>query len=368
VLRKRPSDPDALYFLGLVHFHRGEHGPASDCVRRSLELAPNNPRAWNDLGGILLASGRASEARDAYRRSTEVAPQAAEGWYNFAVCLRNEDDIDGAVRALREAVAREPDYFRAYDALATVLYQLGRKNEAAEIYAQWHARDPDDPKARHMAAATSGDEAPSRAPDDYVQTLFDPFAASFDVNLAQLGYRAPELAAAGLARWTTRSPLPAVLDAGCGTGLGGPLLRPLATTLVGLDLSERMIERARARGCYDELVVAELTTFMTTRHDAFDAIVCVDTLVYFGALEEPMSAARAALRNSGFLIFTVEAPASQDNVDHRLEFHGRYTHSEAYVRRVLSATGFEVQSLSREVLRQERLEQVNGYLVIARSG
>ena len=38
---------------------------------------------------------------------------------------------------------------------------------------------------------------------------------------------------------------PRILDAGCGTGLCGPLLRPLAARLVGVDLSEKMVELAR---------------------------------------------------------------------------------------------------------------------------
>ena len=35
-----------------------------------------------------------------------------------------------------------------------------------------------------------------------------------------------------------------VLDAGCGTGLCGPLVAPYARRLVGVDLSERMLARA----------------------------------------------------------------------------------------------------------------------------
>jgi predicted TPR repeat methyltransferase len=290
----------------------------------------------------------------------------AEGWYNLAVCLRKEGDADGALQSLQEAITHQPEYFRAYDALATLLYQLGRMHDAAEIYGQWSARDPSNAKARHMAAATSGHDPPSRASDDYVQDLFDSAAHGFDANLEQLGYRVPQIIASALARLTADSPLPAVLDAGCGTGLCGPLIRAQCRSLVGVDLSQRMIDRARARGCYDELVTAELSAFMRSRVDAFDAVICADTLVYFGPLDEPLSAARETLRPSGLLIFTLEASRTDDSTDHRLEFHGRYSHSEAYVRRIVPATGFELETLSRETLRQERLEHVVGSIVIAR--
>lgn len=48
------------------------------------------------------------------------------------------------------------------------------------------------------------------------------------------------------------------IDLGCGTGLMGPLLRPHVGHLAGVDLSAGMVDKARQRGCYDELAVGEL--------------------------------------------------------------------------------------------------------------
>jgi len=67
---------------------------------------------------------------------------------------------------------------------------------------------------------------------------------------------------------------------------------PLAGGLVGLDLSARMGERARALGLYDELVVADLVAWLSGDGcaGAFDAIVAADVLVYFGGLGAPLRA------------------------------------------------------------------------------
>jgi len=366
VLRARPNDPKALYYLGLLHFHRGDTDSALKCIYRCLAQAPGNGPAWNTLGSLLVAAGRAAEAKDAYRKVTEVSPSMAEGWYNLGICLRNESDFDGAVDTLRTALARDPDYFRAHEALAMLLYELGRTDDAAEIYAQWSLRDPSNAKARHMAAATSNRNVPDRASDEYIESLFDSSAAGFDVNLEKLAYRAPALVAAALARCVKDAPSLTVLDGGCGTGLCGPLIRAQCNRLVGVDLSGKMIEQARARGVYDELVTAELCAFMRTRPSEFDAVLCVDTLVYFGALDEPLRAAHGSLRASAILIFTLEGLAAEDGAGHRLEAHGRYTHTESYVRAALLSAGFAPQSLTRETLRQERLQDVPGYLVVAR--
>lgn len=375
VLDAQPNHAKALYYLGLLQFHRGDTATAIVFVQRCLNVARTNGPAWNTLGGLFIAAGRKGEARDAYRRATVVAPAMAEAWYNYGVCSRDEGDVEGAVNALRESLARDPGYSRSYEALAMLLYQAGRTQESADVYREWAARDPQSPKARHMAAASSRANVPARAADDYVRELFDSAAKSFDADLGKLNYRAPELVAAALTQELRarerdvsiqrQATFQSVLDAGCGTGLCGPLIREYSDRLVGIDLSPQMVERARSRGCYDEIVVAELSAFMRSHVEQFDAIVSADTLVYFGALEEPLSAARDALIPAGVLVFTFELLSAEPSENYRLEPHGRYAHSEPYVRTALAVAGFSVPALSKVVLREERGVPVNGAAVTA---
>jgi predicted TPR repeat methyltransferase len=375
VLEARPDHAKALYYLGLLQFHRGDTATAITFVQRCLNFARTSGPAWNTLGGLFVAAGRKAEARDAYRRATVVAPAMAEGWYNYGICLRDEGDVEGALDALRTSLARDPGYSRSYEALATVLYQMGRTQEAADVYREWAAREPQSAKARHMVAAVSQHDVPSRAADDYVRELFDGAARSFDANLGKLKYRAPELVVAALVRAAQDGAgaqagvvagLADVLDAGCGTGLCGPLLRSHCARLVGVDLSSQMVERARLRQCYDELAVAELSAFMRSRPGIFDAVISADTLVYFGALEEPLSAAREALRGDGVLVFTIEALPASASQGYRLEAHGRYAHREQYVRDALVASGFSVSDFTPATLREESGEPVSGAVITAR--
>jgi predicted TPR repeat methyltransferase len=396
VLEAKPHHAKALYYLGLLQFHRGDTAAAIALVQRCLNFARTNGPAWNTLGGLYVAAGRKIEARDAYRRATVVAPAMGEAWYNYGICLRDEGDIEGAVSALRTSLAQQPGYSQSYEALATVLYQAGRTQDAANVYRDWAAREPRSAKARHMVAAVFQRDVPARAADDYVRELFDGAARSFDANLGKLNYRAPELVVASLVREaqairgaapadaapaasaTAEAPtadaatadsapvLGTVLDAGCGTGLCGPLLRSYCARLVGVDLSSQMLERARARRCYDELVVAELCAFMRSHQRRFDAIVSADTLVYFGSLEEPLSAARDALQDQGVLVFTLEALPAGVSQGYRLEAHGRYAHEEQYVRKALVASGFSVTAFAAETLREESGEPVRGAVCTAR--
>ncbi len=127
-----------------------------------------------------------------------------------------------------------------------------------------------------------------------------------------------------------------------------------------------MLHFAQQRGCYDELVVAELGAYLLSRPQAFDAIVCADTFIYFGALAAPLAGAHAALRAGGTLVFTVEALPERDPTDHRLDVTGRYLHSEAYLRRVLDETGYRVESIVQQSLRRDAGKDVPGFLAVAR--
>ena len=192
---------------------------------------------------------------------------------------------------------------------------------------------------------------------------------SLDAKLAKLSYRAPALVAEMLADANVgASRTLDVLDAGCGTGLCGPLVAPYARRLVGVDLSERMIDQARARNVYDELVRGELSAYLRDFTGAFDVIVSADTLVYFGPLEEVVAAAENALRAGGRLVFTVEElRGAGREAEWSISPNGRYRHGRAYVERVLAAASLRSEIVPAE-LRLEAGESVAGLVVRAAKG
>ncbi|MGC1457478.1 MAG: tetratricopeptide repeat protein [Steroidobacteraceae bacterium] len=369
VLSHRPSDHLALYGLALLSFQAGDKEQAIDYLLRSLKGEPNIGLTWNWLGTLYSETGRPVEAKAALKRATEVSPELCEAWCNLAGCLTLEGDLEAAAQLLRRALTCPPPQSRAYEALVFLLYKQGRLPEAAQTATDWLAGEPANPIARHMAAALSGRDSPPRAPVEYVRTHFDAFADRFDSVLKELNYRGPELVTMALKATAQRACLPAfsvILDAGCGTGLCGPPLRELCGRLVGVDLSANMLHHAKQRGCYDELVTAELGAFMRSRPQNFDAILSSDTLVYFGALAEPFAGAHTALRAGGPLVFTLEALPPEDPADHRLGVSGRYQHSEAYLRRLLVEIGFTVESVVQQSMRKDLGKDVPGYLVVAR--
>lgn len=369
LLRRRPSDPDALHYLGLAIFHLGRHEQGLASVQRSLRHAPTNPHAWNNLGNLLLLLDRLTESHAAYCRAIELAPQLHQAWYNRGVICRRLRRSEEALTCFRRAVELSPRYEHAYESLGMLYYRLGEVESAHRAYADWLKVAPDNPVARHMLAATApaGAVAPARADDAYIRTVFDGFAETFDSNLASLGYRAPELVAAALQEHSLyQSGRAEVADLGCGTGLCGPLLRSSARRLVGVDLSPEMLARARARAVYDELVEADLVAALRAAPDAFDLIVSADTLVYFGDLTEVAAAVAGALRRGGSVAFTVEAlDEPGDDTPYRIQPNGRYRHRPAYVRNLLLLQGLGSITLTPAELRREKGEPVRGLVCCA---
>jgi predicted TPR repeat methyltransferase len=137
---------------------------------------------------------------------------------------------------------------------------------------------------------------------------------------------------------------------------------------VGVDLSAGMLAKARERNVYDELQESELVAFMRAHPGAFDVVISADTLVYFGALEEAMNAAAAALKPGGVLAFTLEAEPVGSTDKFRLHQSGRYSHSADYARECLEAAGFTVLLIEGGVLRKEAGTDVLGHVVLAKTG
>ncbi|MEM7002322.1 MAG: methyltransferase domain-containing protein, partial [Pseudomonadota bacterium] len=214
------------------------------------------------------------------------------------------------------------------------------------------------------AAGDCEEDIPDRAADDYVQSLFDKFAASFEMQLERLNYKAPELIRNELDTLLPPNSKLDVLDLGCGTGWCGREIKHLCKKLVGVDLSPGMLKKARQDQTYKELFEEEMVQHLTHRQRCYDLMVSSDAIIYLGKLDELFRAAWQRLNASGHLVFTLEKTASEE-ADFVLEEHGRYSHSQRYISGVLTNAGFNLLKVKQVVVRMEIGEEVQGWMVVA---
>src|SRR5690348_3820555 len=157
LLRDQPDHIDALHELGVLRMRQGRVQEAVDLVKRSLQLAPRNAFAWNSLANMLL--GRNPRAVEiAYANATGIKPDFTEAWYNFGNFLRDQQRPQDALRCYERVLDLKPHFKGAYENIAR--FATGRSPIAARAYQAWLEAEPDNPVARHMAAAHSSQPAP----------------------------------------------------------------------------------------------------------------------------------------------------------------------------------------------------------------
>lgn len=362
-VERDPNLTGAHFNLGRLLQERGEQLAAEEALRTAARQDGSNPAHHRGLADSLLSQRRLIEALASYVQVADLAPEDAKSHHDLGKVLEHLSQGEQALLCYRRALELEPRSDGTREACVRVLSFLDRREEALEMLEQWRAEEPGRGYADHLIASLGGAPPAERAPDAYVSGLFDRFASNFDAQLERLEYRGPELVRDALALCLGEpSPSRAMLDAGCGTGLCAPLIRPWARTLEGVDLSAGMLERARRRGGYDTLVQGELISHLLAHPDTYDVVVSADTFIYLGPLEQVSRAAHAALRPGGWLVFTLERGDGEETA---LADHGRYLHSEAHARAALAGAGFAPVAVASATLRRELGVPVEGLVVSA---
>ncbi len=365
-LTLQEDDGDTHANLAMALHQSARASEAVPHYQRAMMLLGTDAVLATRLGECLYVVGHVRPAREAYARATSTDPDYAEAFAGLARCDEVLREFKPALRWYQRACKLDPQLTAAHEGSIRCAHRLGLVEEIERGFAEWNRAQPDHPVAEHMRAALLGDIVPDRASVDYIANVFDGFSVTFDQTLERLQYRAPELIGRQLKSYRPDGALD-VLDLGCGTGLCGPLVRPLAKKLVGIDLSSGMLTKAKERGDYDELIQVDIPAYLALNPQGFDSIIAADTLCYFGDLREVLHASASALRQGGICIFTVERAEREEAGEHGfiLRAHGRYAHDEASLRALLNQSGFNVLEMTDEVLRHEGGEPQHGWLVTA---
>jgi predicted TPR repeat methyltransferase len=377
VLAQAPAHADALQLLGAIAGQQGRLDEAIELLRRAVALTPGNAFAHNNLGTALSLAHSDEAALASFERSLALMPDNVQALSNRGRLLRRLKRPLEALASLERALALAPDLTEAlieHGELLAGLSAFGMKRRDAAVQSFLKARELGaDAESLHyalaaMGALPPGETPPAATPRSFVARLFDDYADNFDSHLTgALNYRTPALMGELLQRaasWRDAD----VLDLGCGTGLCGTALRPLARRLVGVDLSPKMLAQAERRGLYDELVCADIVEHLQPLSAAQDLIVAADVFVYIGDLAPVFAGAQRALRRGGQFLFSVEALAADEapQVGYALRATRRYAHAGAYLQALAQAHGFGIDALEHCVLRQDAGAEVHGMVLLLR--
>ncbi|MBM3531481.1 MAG: methyltransferase domain-containing protein [Alphaproteobacteria bacterium] len=355
---------DAHHLLGAVLHQQGRSGDGLRAIDQAIRRAPQSAAYHLSRGAVLATLGHTAAAAASFRRSLVARPGDSLAFRNLATAAISLDQPDMALAASRRASlldARDPV---AWTARAHAARKRDQRQESAEACRRAIALDAGQDEARFLLASLEGD--PDRPPAGYVRGLFDKFAPHFDRDLVErLDYRTPEALSALIARHLAPAPKSlTILDLGCGTGLAGVALAPIARAMTGLDLSPGMLTQAKRRGLYAELTEADLVTARFPQ--PFDLVVAADVLNYLGNLAPAFASIDAALSPGGALAFSIETLSEAGT--YRLTSDLRYAHVPEHVRALATARGWTELAAEPAVLRRQSDTPVEGLLFLFRKG
>ena len=144
------------------------------------------------------------------------------------------------------------------------------------------------------------------AQGDSSRDIYDDWSDSYDAHLqSEFGYISPEVAAREFAQRLAQRDSP-VIDFGCGTGLAGSALSAQGFTCIdGADISSGMLEQARAKQVYRNLLCIDLTAPIPLDDECYDAGLCIGSLGAGHVGAEHVAEMLRPVRTGGLFVLTM---------------------------------------------------------------
>jgi predicted TPR repeat methyltransferase len=348
-----------FFLQGIRQYQAGNLQQARAQFEASLALAPGRPSTLTNLGAVLLRLGNAEEALATLDQAIRADPANPEARGHRTIALVELGRHQEALACVDEVLSKDRGIPALWTMRGNLLRDLGRPDEAVAAFRAALENGGDPAVNNYYIAAITGSAPPPASPAAYVRALFDGYARGFDEHLVKvLRYRAPEI----LVDRLSKQSFDCVIDLGCGTGLCGERVRSRARRVVGVDLSANMVQQARARGAYDEVVQGDVVEFLRGLPEgSADLVLAADVFIYVGALEEVFERVHAAMKPQGIFAFSVElAPGPQRVV---LLPSMRYAQSREYILELAQRYGFEPTALEEHPIRHDQMQPIPGLFV-----
>ncbi|TAM54049.1 MAG: tetratricopeptide repeat protein [Paraburkholderia sp.] len=133
---------NALVEDALVHHRSGRLQEARARYEAALARMPRHADAWHLLGVVAMQESRYADALDSISRAIEISPQAVY-FDNLGCALRSWGKLAAAVESHEQAVALDPNHFRAHNNIGMALLDMRLPAAAAASFRKSLAINPD---------------------------------------------------------------------------------------------------------------------------------------------------------------------------------------------------------------------------------
>ncbi len=343
LLHHDPTHMAARFHLG-CHWMRQEN--MESAINEFLLIESTHPyhvETQVNLATCYLKRGRFLDATRHYKEALELNSSDTQILFNLGYLMMQHGSLDTAIQYYQRALLVDPDCYEAHRNLGVAFLMKPRRDLALPHFKEAVRLKPNDTSLRYTISALEQETPLLSAPPEYIQSLFDAYADHYEPHLLQaLDYQVPDKMHALFSKWSRLKKSIDILDVGCGTGLSGAPFKSYARQLVGVDLSANMLEVARQKNMYDELIQADALIFLNDKIALYDLMIAGDVLVYHGDLENVFRLAHQALRSGGELIFNVEEEYASHS--YKMNQSGRFSHHASYIEQLAKAHHFTIRS------------------------
>ena len=108
IVRRKPDDPDANYYLGLARFRQSRPQEAISSLEQATRLSPSKPAAWKLSGLVFLGAGELQRASVVLERACGLDAGDEDSCYLFGRSLFLVGRYEEAVKPFEQALRAAP--------------------------------------------------------------------------------------------------------------------------------------------------------------------------------------------------------------------------------------------------------------------
>ncbi len=363
IFKLGPPSSELLNNFAALMLQKNQTDTAIYYFKQALTIDPKHKAARSNLAASLLQKNQIEEAIWHYSLYLNLEPFDKEALFNRAHGFMLTGQLHEALDDLKKILTLDNQQVDTHCNLAAIYLKLNNKTAALAHYQIILTLKADHSIAYYMTSALTQQSTPNSAPIEYVKNLFDNYAFQFDTHLQDiLSYKTPQLLREQLNPYLENKKYK-LLDLGCGTGLSGIGFTDIAEKLMGIDISANMLSKAKEKACYDVLIEKDIISALDDLEPYFDLILCIDTLVYFGDLNQLFAKITLCLQRNGLLAYSIEL-ADKAMPHYTLQKTGRYQHTEVYIQELAKKNNLKLLKYLSVAGRQQENQTVKTGLFI----
>tara|TARA_Y100001968_G_scaffold100515_1_gene90429 strand:+ start:98 stop:1480 length:1383 start_codon:yes stop_codon:yes gene_type:complete len=361
-LQLNKQNTDILNCLGDLHFKYEKYEQAKEYFHKAFTHNQSDNISMSNLGICLYRLGYTQSAITHLQKSLEIEPNYISALNNLAVIYMDLENYQEGLSLLQKVISLDKNNFLA-NKNSGLLYTKLEDFEKAKIFIENALKYNKDDDELNFIYDSVNNKTPKNAPLGYVESLFNNYAKNFERSLTkELDYKFPKKMCEFV---IDCSDIPNIfdnaIDLGCGTGLSGEVFRDYVDFFTGVDLSKNMLDIAKKKKIYDELLTGDICNILEKSTKKYNLFIIADVFIYIGELQDVFSKIKNRSEEGAIVIFSTEHLEEGDY----LLVKQRYRHSKNYIEKILKQNNFNFIDFKTENLRKDKDSYITGGIYLA---